>query len=131
METLQNNFTTPEQSNRLLELGVPEDSADCYYHHYFTNDPTPLLRVLQPQWNETIGAIRGKSGQKIEPCWSIGRLIEIELKCRKEREGYTPRLRFSYFETPNKKDGRTMIENFVRYMTEGPYEYDFTKCASK
>ena len=74
---LQSNFTTPEQAKRLLELGVPEDSADCYYHHYFTNDPTPLLRVLQLQWNETIGSIRGKSGQKIEPCWSVGRLMEI------------------------------------------------------
>lgn len=81
MKTLQNNFTTPEQSKRLLELGVPEDSADCYYHHYFTNDSTPLLRVLQLQWNETIGAIRGKSGQKIEPCWSVGRLIEIYTIC--------------------------------------------------
>ena len=32
MKTLQNNFTTPEQSKRLLELGVPADSADIYYH---------------------------------------------------------------------------------------------------
>ena len=30
MKKLQNNFTTPEQSKRLLELGVPADSADCY-----------------------------------------------------------------------------------------------------
>ena len=29
MVKLQNNFTTPEQSKRLLELGVPADSADC------------------------------------------------------------------------------------------------------
>ena len=28
---LQNNYTTPEQSKRLLELGVPRFSADCYY----------------------------------------------------------------------------------------------------
>ena len=30
MKQLQNNFTTPEQSKRLLELGVPANSADCY-----------------------------------------------------------------------------------------------------
>jgi hypothetical protein len=30
MKKLQNNFTTPEQSKRLLELGVPADSADLY-----------------------------------------------------------------------------------------------------
>jgi hypothetical protein len=32
MRKLQNNFTTPEQSKRLLELGVPVDSADCIAH---------------------------------------------------------------------------------------------------
>lgn len=31
MSKLQNNFTTPEQSKRLLELGVPADSADCFW----------------------------------------------------------------------------------------------------
>ena len=31
IKKLQNGFTTPEQSKRLLELGVPVDSADCYY----------------------------------------------------------------------------------------------------
>ena len=30
MKKLQSNFTTSEQSKRLLELGVPADSADCY-----------------------------------------------------------------------------------------------------
>ena len=33
MEKLQINVTTQEQSKRLLELGVPADSADCYYHN--------------------------------------------------------------------------------------------------
>ena len=31
MKKLQQNFTTTEQSKRLLELGVPADSADCYF----------------------------------------------------------------------------------------------------
>lgn len=31
IKKLQNNYTTPKQSKRLLELGVPADSADCYY----------------------------------------------------------------------------------------------------
>ena len=31
MKTLQNNYTTPEQSKQLLKLGVPTDSADCFY----------------------------------------------------------------------------------------------------
>lgn len=31
MKTLQNDFTTPEQSKRLLELGLPADSANMRY----------------------------------------------------------------------------------------------------
>ena len=42
MKNLQNNFTTPEQSKRLLELCVPADSADMYYHlenyQYYVRD---------------------------------------------------------------------------------------------
>lgn len=34
MKKLQNNYTTPEQSKRLLELGLPADSADCYYRDF-------------------------------------------------------------------------------------------------
>lgn len=35
MSKLQNNFTTSEQSKRLLELGIPTNSADCYYNDRF------------------------------------------------------------------------------------------------
>ena len=38
MKQLQNNFTTPEQSKRLLELGVHEDSADMMYYPEFTEN---------------------------------------------------------------------------------------------
>lgn len=31
MKKLHNDFTTPEQSKRLLELGVPADSADMLW----------------------------------------------------------------------------------------------------
>lgn len=77
MKTLQNNFTTPEQSNRLLEIGVPRWSADEYrdqkgYRHslegildielFFQNFPDYL------------------------PCWSVGRLIEIFLLCTPYKE---------------------------------------------
>ena len=31
IKNLQSKFTAPEQSKRLLELGVPAGSADCYY----------------------------------------------------------------------------------------------------
>ena len=37
MKTLQNNFTTPEQSKRLLELGLPADSADMFWSATYLN----------------------------------------------------------------------------------------------
>lgn len=78
MKQLQNNFTTPEQSKRLLELGVPADSADCYWQ--FQSD------TLTESWGYrchigTSPAIKNnlysyRNGYTI-PCWSVGRLIEI------------------------------------------------------
>lgn len=71
MKKLQNNFTTPEQSKRLLELGVPKNSANHYYgkdgklHYIDGTIPYSLL------W---------KTG--CTPCWSVGRLIEIYDICR-------------------------------------------------
>ena len=82
MKTLQNNFTTPEQSKQLLELGVPADSADCYYtqeeiegNMYWFD--LHVKREYQPHtslhasitWGDTL------------PCWSVGRLIEIFELC--------------------------------------------------
>lgn len=79
MKTLQNNFTTPEQSKRLLELGVPADSADCYRERYiyddFVGEPAfshPVF-LAQPYNNE---CIKTKHHEYI-PCWSVGRLMGI------------------------------------------------------
>ena len=78
MKTLQNNFTTPEQSKRLLELGVPADSADCYYtqeeiegNMYWFN--LHIKREYQPHTSLHASTMWGE----ILPCWSVGRLIEI------------------------------------------------------
>ena len=70
MKTLQNDLTTIEQSNRLLELGVPKNSANHYYgkdgklHYIDGTIPYSLL------W-ET----------ECTPCWSVGRLIKILKVC--------------------------------------------------
>ena len=72
MKKLQNNFTTTEQSKRLLELGVPADSADCYYDSWG-----------QIQWRQ-LNDLYHDFFQKYNyytPCWSVGRLIEIYLLC--------------------------------------------------
>lgn len=78
MKQLQNNFTTPEQSKRLLEIGVPANSADCYLQRCENEDDGIV------DYKPFIGkspAIEGnlfsyRYGYTI-PCWSVGRLIEI------------------------------------------------------
>ena len=67
---LQNNFTTVEQSKRLLELGLPADSADCRYENNWSHVEThkPVYTKIMhghPIHNDDM------------PCWSVGRLIEI------------------------------------------------------
>lgn len=82
MKKLQNNFTTPEQSKRLLELGVPADSADCYwsfrsdsltenwgYRCYIGESPAIKNNLFSYRQGYTL------------PCWSVGRLIEIYHIC--------------------------------------------------
>ena len=79
---MNTNFTTPDQSKRLLELGLPASSADCYYtqdeiegNKYWVE--IHLKREYQPcselhsLWTPT----------DILPCWSIGQLIRIYRAC--------------------------------------------------
>lgn len=107
MKQLQNNFTTPEQSKRLLELGVPADSADCFYLKFpHVKDYVYVLtdnRTYTEQVNVSEFTYRD-----FIPCWSVGRLIEIITICREEI--YT-RLLFS------RVDDHTNIENLIHYIS--------------
>lgn len=69
MSKLQNNFTTPEQSKRLLELGVPAWTADCYYKE------SGKIEVKNTALDELFPS-----------CWSVGRLIEVMKICAKPKE---------------------------------------------
>ena len=81
MKQLQNNFTTPEQSKRLLELGVPADSADCYLLRTHTKGDTFIVEVL----HDELYSKKDKFTNMLEylPCWTVGRLIEIRDICAK------------------------------------------------
>lgn len=72
MKKLQSNFTTPEQSKRLLELGVPAWTADEYLDEnglrYSLDGVLDVGLYFQSFPNDT-------------PCWSVGRLIEIYHIC--------------------------------------------------
>ena len=133
MMKFSKDYTTPAQSKRLLDLGVPADSANMYYKQYseavvyvgevgdvpqpktyYIHEPE--LRHINPEGTWTY-----KDGEKIDlsgkydelrktdiPCWSAGRLIEIITICREEI--YT-RLLFS------RVDDHTNIENLIHYIS--------------
>lgn len=73
MKTLQNNYTTPEQSKRLLELGMPADSADLFYDSYWLKVDKYDVPLVIYKTNK----FTDYDQQEYIPCWSVGRLIEI------------------------------------------------------
>ena len=81
MKELQNNYTTVEQSKRLLELGLPADSADCY----ISNEKIFVLHncTFQENFNNDLDIARSHliDIPQYTPCWSVGRLIEIIDNC--------------------------------------------------
>lgn len=82
MKTLQNNFTTPEQSRRLLELGVPAWTADCYFYEEggISYDAYPEVVPFGEVWTD--GSKETMFSSYVDlPCWSVGRLMEIFIIC--------------------------------------------------
>lgn len=75
-KNLQNNFTTPEQSKRLLELGVPADSADCTLKKRIEDGGYSVYYTAYLE--DFTGPVKADS---ILPCWSVGRLMEITDIC--------------------------------------------------
>lgn len=69
------SFTNPDQSRRLLELGVEKNSADCYYDMYKMLDDT-IIHVMTA--NEKDIASKTDAFWRVRyPCWSVGQLIEV------------------------------------------------------
>jgi hypothetical protein len=83
MKRLKCNFTNPEQSKRLLELGVPAWTADLYFYEEVcisdNDEPSgviPYGEAYEDNSKETMF-----SSYVELPCWSVGRLIEIFTEC--------------------------------------------------
>lgn len=64
------NYTTTEQSDRLINAGIPVSSADCYFYTKLDKQPK-VLAIDGFDWSES----------PYIPCWSVGRLIEIIREC--------------------------------------------------
>ena len=88
MKTLQNNFTNTEQSRRLLELGLPADSADMYYSKMSTETFWSLYTIGSGATYTSIST--PPCDFMFVPCWSVGRLIEIYVIARGVDTAYLP-----------------------------------------
>lgn len=82
------NFTTFEQSKRLIELGVPVDSADCVgyivdksdiFNEYFQKGETRITAINPRHTYTQVTTLKCGETWLDEPfpCWSVGRLIDI------------------------------------------------------
>lgn len=78
MKKFKSNFTTPEQSKRLLELGLPANSADCYYNRGFNT--LFFLRNTEIELRDDFFDYLNNKQQHF-PIWSTGRLINILTIC--------------------------------------------------
>ena len=72
MKKFQKDGTTPEQSKRLLELGIPADSAN---YVRFRDDFYP--EVLHSKYSEYMEELIFTEPEEYTPCWSALRLMEI------------------------------------------------------
>ena len=113
MKTLQCNFTTQEQSKRLLELGVPADSADCYYVTSVGKKPN----IIHSEFHFDV-----KCKTTAKPCWSVGRLIEIAKRCSKSR--YALRGLFSFLEECEADECMFQVMDYFEICN---YQFDFSK----
>ena len=119
MKKLQKNFTTPAQSKRLLELGVPSDSADCYYD----KDEVEIDEIIQPYILPFNRKFSNYNDMFYLPCWSVGRLIEIYLTCALECHPYDD----FYTETPSLHliafDKDRLIDEIIEIMFDDTMDF--------
>lgn len=116
MVKLQNNFTTPAQSERLLEFGVPSDSADCIWwsDDNFTSGYLSIIPYNKIFSNDRrLDKNEEFSNWKKLPCWSVGRLIEIIGICAGIKYIHFETLEFTQAEWLEKLI--RIINDFVKY----------------
>lgn len=115
MDKLHRDNTTPEQSARLKELGVPEWTANLYYTRY-NQDGTYWGKPHVANEENYYAMLRERA--KFEsafylPCWSAGRLLEIAHICDRVRIAYD----YEY----------TLLENVLHMYELHAKDMDFSK----
>ena len=84
----EKHFTTCEQSNKLLEIGVPANSADLFYKRHLGKKDEyfeePKVLPDGQSFSSWCGTENGVDTDVYVPCWSLGRLQEIWAICTLE-----------------------------------------------
>ena len=74
------NYTDIEQTEHLLRLGVPANSADCYIN--------PQGFIIVRQSKQQVRADFFDKHQRMKPCWSGTQLARIYIACSGKIMGY-------------------------------------------
>lgn len=79
MKKFNRDYTTPEQSKRLLELGLQPNSANLYYSKF---EGDLLWERPKLCYDKRYCDIVPDGYEDFYlPCWSVGRLMEIWYMC--------------------------------------------------
>lgn len=78
---LRTEFTTIEQARKLIKLGLPAETADCYIvDESDLNDELfskYSLQIFNSEWQKAIKLMNWRNGRGYFPCWSVGQLVNI------------------------------------------------------
>jgi hypothetical protein len=79
LKDLKNNFTTPEQSLKLLEIGFSASTADCLRESEKYNDGKVITYREAKEINEHEQFLNDVSYEHaaVIPTWSVGQLIAL------------------------------------------------------
>ena len=93
---MEKEFTSIEQSELLMLLGVPLNSADMYYQNAL---PEPKVIPANRRYVEYTKSLTGINREIwiMKPCWSVGRLMRIINTCVSNKNGF----RFLVYENMN------------------------------
>lgn len=83
---MENNFTTIEHSNNLIESGLPSWTADCFFvkNDFIcgcSDSNQKYYITIRQTGFEIENDLFFKLSDHLIPCWSVGRLIEIYNTC--------------------------------------------------
>ena len=82
-----NNYTSIEQSKKLLELGLNPETADMYWD--YDENTQSLSEAMAVLIYEGSWKLHHKNWSKDIPCWSVGALLEVMPDIIEDKYGVT------------------------------------------